>query len=117
MEVYNLSMEIAENVWKDVIKWNYFERDSMGKQLVRAVDSIGANIAEGFGRFHFQENKHFCYYARGSLFETKTWLQKSLNRNLITEEVFAKLNDKINLIHVKLNAYIKSIGRNYTSKK
>ncbi len=117
MEVYNLSMEIAENVWKDVIKWNYFERDSMGKQLVRAVDSIGANIAEGFGRFHFQENKHFCYYARGSLFETKVWLQKALTRKLITEEVFTELNNKIKLLHVKLNAYIKSIGKDYTNSK
>lgn len=72
LNVYNLSMELGEIIWGIVEKWNYFEKDTIGKQLVRAADSIAANIAEGYGRYHFKENKQFCFYSRGSLFETKT---------------------------------------------
>ncbi len=62
MDVYKLSMEIGKKVWSIVDKWNYFERDTIGKQLVRAVDSIAANLSEGFGRYHFKEKKNFSYY-------------------------------------------------------
>ncbi len=77
LKVYQLSMNIAEDVWHIVIGWNYFEKDTVGKQLVRAVDSIAANLSEGFGRYHYKEAKHFSYYSRGSLYETKTWLTKA----------------------------------------
>jgi len=46
--------------------------------LIKAVDSVAANISEGFGRYHYKEAKHFSYYSRGSLYETKTWLTKVL---------------------------------------
>lgn len=59
MRTYQLALELAEKVWEIVIKWNYFERDTVGKQLVRAADSIAANISEGYGRFHYKENKQF----------------------------------------------------------
>jgi len=58
LQVYQLSMEIGEKVWKIVSQWKYFERDSLGKQLVRSADSVAANISEGFGRFHYTENRH-----------------------------------------------------------
>jgi len=88
LKVYQLAMEVGDSNWKIVSKWNYFERDTIGKQLVRAADSIAANISEGFGRYHFKENRYFCFVARGSLFETKTWLEKAVKRNLITLEEF-----------------------------
>ena len=112
LQVYQLSMEISESIWNIVIKWGYFEKDSMGKQLVRSADSMAANLSEGFGRFHYKENKHFCYYSRGSLFETKTWLQKSFNRNLIEKDIYKKLKSELETIGVKLNNYINSIGKN-----
>ncbi|WP_367119197.1 four helix bundle protein [uncultured Mucilaginibacter sp.] len=52
-------------MWFIVLGWEYFSKDTLGKQLVRSADSIGANIAEGFGRYHFKENKNFCYFSRG----------------------------------------------------
>ena len=73
LQVYQLSMEIGEKVWQIVIKWDYFAKDSVGKQLVKAIDSVAANLSEGFGRYFYKENKQFCYYSRGSLFESKTW--------------------------------------------
>ena len=58
-KVYNLSMAVAEEVWILVAKWNYFEKDTIGKQLVRAADSVAANLSEGLGRYHFKEAKNF----------------------------------------------------------
>jgi len=79
--------------------------------LVRAIDSIAANLSEGYGRYHFKEAKHFSYYSRGSLFESKTWLTKAKNRNLLDEEKFNEMMSTIDDISVKLNNYIKSIGK------
>lgn len=88
-----------------------FEKFSIGTQFVKAADSISANISEGYGRFFYNENKQFCYYSRGSLLETKTWLTKSFKRKLITENTYKKIIEKLEQNHIKLNAYIKSIKR------
>ena len=106
LQVYKLSMEIGEKVWDVVIKWNNFEKDTVGKQLVRAIDSVAANLSEGFGRYHFREKTHFSYYSRGSLFESKTWLTKANNRKLIDNEKFKYLISEIDKIGIKLNNYI-----------
>jgi four helix bundle protein len=79
--------------------------------MARSADSISANIAEGFGRFHYKENKNFCYFSRGSVIETKGWLKKAKTRNLITSDRFEDLFQKLETIHIKLNAYIKFIGK------
>jgi len=113
LNVYKLSMEISEKVWDIVIKWDYFAKDTMGKQLIRAIDSVAANLSEGFGRYHYKEVKNFCYYSRGSLYESKTWLTKAFNRKLIQEEDFNYFNKEINKIGVKLNNYINSIGKKH----
>jgi four helix bundle protein len=109
-KVYNLSMAVAEEVWTLVTKWNYFEKDTIGKQLVRAADSIAANLSEGLGRYHFKDAKNFSYYSRGSLFETKTWLAKAFNRKLLPEDHYKKLLEELNIIGKMLNSYINSIG-------
>ena len=111
LQIYQLSMDLGEKVWQVVNKWNYFSKDTVGKQLVRAADSVSANLSEGFGRFHFKENKQFCYYSRGSLYETKTWLQKAHNRGLITNEYHSALQNEIQTIAIKLNRYINTIGK------
>lgn len=110
LKVYQLAMKVADAIWITVSKWNYFERDTMGKQLVRASDSIAANISEGFGRYHFKENRYFNFVARGSLFETKTWLEKALKRDLISLEEFVKLKIEMNELGKLLNGNIKKIG-------
>ncbi len=110
LRVYNQAMDLGEEVWTIVIKWGYFEKDTVGKQLVRSTDSVGANLSEGFGRYHYNETKHFGYYSRGSLYETKTWLTKAHRRGLIKDEKFDSLISGVNSIGKMLNAYIKSIG-------
>lgn len=117
LNVYNLSMELGERIWEVVNHWDYFLKDTIGKQLIRVVDSVAANISEGFGRYHFNEAKHFGYYARGSLYETKTWLTKAYNRKLISEDVFNEFINDINNLDVKLNNYIKSIGKQESLKR
>jgi four helix bundle protein len=53
LEIYRVPMEIAEEIWLIVIKWDYFCKKTVGDQLVRSVDSIAANVAEGYGRYHY----------------------------------------------------------------
>src|ERR1700749_1727923 len=89
LEVYNLAESFSDEIWFNVLEWDFFPRDTLGKQLVRSADSIGANIAEGFGRFHFKENKNFCYFSRGSLIETKGWITKAKTRKLISDIQYA----------------------------
>lgn len=110
LEVYQLAESFGDEVWFLVHEWEYFAKDTLGKQLVRSADSISANIAEGYGRYHYKENKNFCYFSRGSIIETKGWLKKSKNRQLLSEEKFDLLYEKLQTIHIKLNAYIKFIG-------
>ncbi len=111
LDVYQLSMEFGENIWDIAINWSFLAQDTIGKQMIRSSDSIAANIAEGYGRFHYKENKQFCYYSRGSVLETKTWLRKANSRKLITEDQHSLFITKLETIHIKLNAYIKSIGK------
>lgn len=110
LRIYNMAMEVGEDVWKLVEGWNYFQKDTIGKQLVKAADSIAANISEGFGRYHFKDSNNFNYYSRGSLFETKTWLTKSHNRKLIDTNTYKVLTDKIELLGKMLNSYINASG-------
>ena len=111
LDVYQLAMEFAEGIWDIAINWSFLAQDTVGKQIIRSADSIAANIAEGYGRFHYKENKQFCYYSRGSVLETKTWLRKANSRKLITEDQHSQFLSKLETIHIKLNAYIKSIGK------
>ena len=110
LDVYNMALSIGEDVWKAVAPWSYFDKDTVGKQLIRSADSFAANIAEGYGRFHYKENRLFCYYSRGSMMETRTWLSKARARNLISDKMYAELSARLDNLHLKLNAYIKSIG-------
>ena len=61
LQIYKLSMEMADIIRTSVLSWGYFHKDTIGKQLVKSADSIAANLSEGFGRFHYKENKQFCY--------------------------------------------------------
>ena len=111
LDVYNLSIEMADEIWNIVITRNFLAQDTIGKQIIRSSDSIAANIAEGYGRYFFKENRQFCFYSRGSILETKTWIKKAKNRNLITEVQYNQLFTKLETIHFKLNAYMKLIGK------
>ena len=100
---------VADDLWKLVSPWDKFAKDVVGKQLTRAADSIGANIAESYGRFHFGDKINFLYYARGSLFETKYWLNRCLARNLISENQLEAYANTLTRIGRQLNAFTKNL--------
>jgi four helix bundle protein len=111
LRVFRLAEDLADYVWDVVGAWKIFARDTVGKQLVRAADSIGANIAEGVGRGSYQDNRRFTRIARGSLNETKYWLRRAYRRKLMTGEQVAAIRTLLDELSPKLNAYLKSIGR------
>ena len=116
LEVYKLAFTLTQLVWDIISNWGNFEKRSMGEQLIKASDSIGANLAEGFGRFHYKDNQKFCYYARGSLEETKHWLRIAIKRRLVANEQLSQITPLLEELSPKLNAYIKSIGKKTDSE-
>jgi four helix bundle protein len=117
LEVYKLAEVFGDEIWFLVMEWDFFAKDTLGKQIARSADSISANIAEGYGRYYYKENKNFCYFSRGSIIETKGWLKKAKNRKLIDETQFDTLFEKLQAIHLKLNAYLKFIGKSNKTDK
>ncbi|WP_340113876.1 four helix bundle protein [Maribellus mangrovi] len=111
LEIYQLSMEVGDEVWETVREWDNLAKYSMGVQVIKSADSIAANISEGYGRFHFKDRKNFMFYARGSHSETKTWLIKARNRNIISEEFFNAEIVKLDKLGVKMNNYIKILDK------
>jgi four helix bundle protein len=117
LRVYNLAEEIADIIWEIVAKWDYFAKDTIGKQLVNSADSIGANIAEGYGRGSHADNRRFAKISRGSLFEVKHWLRRAYKRNLLSEKQITNLQELVNELTPKLSAYINSISKKLGNKK
>jgi four helix bundle protein len=116
LRVYKLAEEIADLIWDIVSKWDYFAKDTIGKQLVNSADSIGANIAEGYGRGSHADNRRFVKISRGSLFEVKHWLRRAYKRNLLTEEEISNLQELVKELTPKLSAYINSISKKMENK-
>ena len=116
LRVYNLAEELADAAWAIVHSWNNFARDTVGKQLVRAADSVGANIAEGCGRQSPNDNRRFIRIARGSLLETQHWLRRAFQRKLLKPAQVAKLQTIVESLAPSLNAYLGSIGRSENTK-
>ena len=111
-----MSESLADEIWAICLGWNNFAKDTVGKQMVRSADSIGANIAEGEGRGSFQDNRRFIKIARGSLQETQHWLRRAYKRNLLTKDQIEKLKPLIDKLAPTLNAYLTSIGKNAETK-
>ena len=86
LRVLKSAEDIADSVWKVIVQWDEFAKDVVGKQLATSVDSVGANIAESYGRFNFGEKLQFLYYSRGSIFETKYWLNRTRIRGLMNSD-------------------------------
>jgi len=109
LRVYQLSERLADTVWEIVRSWDGLARDTVGKQLVRAADSIGANIAEGTGRGSHQDNRRFVRISRGSLYETQHWLRRAFRRHLLNEQQTNELKEIVGELAPTLNAYLTSI--------
>jgi len=106
LEIYQISLRLSDEIWDIVIKWGYFEKRGLGVQLTDAADSISSNISEGYGRMFPKDNRRFCIIARGSLYETTTWLYKAHNRKLIDDTIYNHFSEECNNLKVKLWNYI-----------
>lgn len=107
LKVLKAAEDVADDLWNQIIGWASFEKGTVGKQLAWAADSVGANIAESYGRFHFGEKLQFLYYARGSLFETKYWLNRTAVRKLIPEMQVNKYSNDLSHLARQLNSFAK----------
>ena len=105
LQVLKAAEAIADPIWKRVVEWNDFAKDVVGKQIARAADSVGANIAESFGRYNFGEKLQFLYYSRGSLFETKFWLNRAKERGLMNSSEIQEYTNGLTALARQLNAF------------
>ena len=106
LDVYKLSEELADLVWDDFDNWDKKVQNTIGYQIIRASDSIAANIAEGYGRFTPPDRKRFYLFARGSFEETKAWLRKLIRRKVVDKSKSEKYQIIIEKLGPKLNAFI-----------
>jgi four helix bundle protein len=110
LEVYKLAESLANEIWYIVKEWDEFPKNTIGQQIVRSADSVCANIAEGRGRYNYQDNRRFVKIARGSLYETISFLRLAYVRKLLKSEEEDKLKKILDELSPKLNAYLNSLG-------
>jgi four helix bundle protein len=106
LDVYKLGEELSDMIWDDYDQWPEKAQRTIGLQVIRSADSISANLAEGYGRFTAPDRKKFYRYSRGSFEETKTWLRKSIRRQLMEKERITQYEEVIKELGPKLNAFI-----------
>lgn len=111
---YKIALNLSNYVWDIVILWNYFEKDTLGKQWVRAIDSISANIAEGFGRYTKKDKINFYRYSFGSLKESMDWAQKAKIRKIVTAQQYEYIMNELAKLPRELNYLIKFTNEKLT---
>ena len=107
VQPYISSSSLSDLIWDTVSLWNTFEKQTLGIQLVRCVDSIPANIAEGFGRYHKKDKQKFFYNARGSVYEAQFWIEKAKRRSLIDEKEYTIMKKILDNLPKEINWLIK----------
>jgi len=111
---YKVAFALSNYVWNIIIDWNYFAKDTVGKQFVRAVDSISANIAEGFGRYNKKDKIKFYRYSFSSIKESLDWNQKSKIRKLLTQGQYNYILEKLQKLPKEINHLIKFTNEKLT---
>lgn len=106
LDVYRLAEELSDKIWYAFDEWPTKAKNTIGYQIIRASDSIAANLAEGYGRFTPADRRKFYRYSRGSFEETKAWLRKAIRRNIIKKSETDQYTVLINELGPKLNAFI-----------
>ena len=103
LRVYQFAVALSDEIYESVGHWPLLARTSMGSQLIRSADSVGANIAEAVGRWSEADKRRLLLVARGSLYETERWMVRAGARGLLphgsakrTEEIARLLNGMIN---------------------
>jgi four helix bundle protein len=117
LEVYQLSRKLSSIAWGIFCRMNFEDKKHIGDQFLRAVDSIGANVAEGYGRYHYLDKVRFYYNSRGSHYEAFThWLELMYERQKISEAEFASIGETALILRIKLNNFITATSKNARKK-
>lgn len=109
LRVLQTAEKFSDEVWRIVGAWEPFARDVVGKQITRATDSIGANIAEAYGRFHYGEKINLLYYARGSVYETKYWLNRCRIRHLMNDSTSQEMIQRLVEVTRQINSFVANL--------
>jgi four helix bundle protein len=115
LRVYKMAEELSDLIWHIVLRWQPIASSTVGGQIIRSADSIGANIAEGYGRGTYADNRRFVRMSRGSLYETRHWLRRAFTRKLLTQKHISQIKPLIDSLGPQLNAFLRSIGANSKS--
>jgi four helix bundle protein len=111
-DAYQSSFDLSNFVWNIISRWDSFEKNTLGKQYVRAIDSISANIAEGYGRFSKKDKIRFYYYSLASVLECKDWNNKCYQRSLIKKADYEYIQTRLDQLPKDINQLIQ-----YTNQK
>ncbi len=106
IDCYKRALNLSNYVWDIVIKWDWFTKRSIGTQFVNAVDSISANIAEGFGRYGKKDKVNFYRYSSGSIKESLDWNQKAKIRKLLSKEQYEFILNELQTLPKEINQLI-----------
>lgn len=106
IEAYKIAFNLSNYIWEIVITWDIFAKKTIGEQYVDAVDSISANIAEGFGRYSKKDKIRFYRISFGSVFESLDWNQKSIVRNLLTKDHYNYIFNELQKLPKSINSLI-----------
>lgn len=109
---YKMATTLSDLIYSTVTKWPWFDKQTTGTQLVRAADSIAANIAEGFGRYHKKDKIKFYYNARGSTFEVAHWIQTAIKRKLIRSDTHGRFLSLLQALPKEINTLIALTNKN-----
>lgn len=104
---YKIAFQLSNYVWVVVLKWDYFAKDTVGKQYTCAIDSISATIAEGFGRFTKKDKVNFYRYSFGSLKESFDWTEKARIRKLLSDEEYQHIFSELQKLPMEIHSLIK----------
>jgi four helix bundle protein len=111
LRVYQVAEQLADDIWNMVALWPKLAQESVGLEIIRAADNIGASIAAGFGRGTYADNSRFARIARGSHMEVKHCLRRAHTRGIITTAQFERLHPLMRQLPISLNAYLKAIAK------
>jgi four helix bundle protein len=115
LEVYQLARELSKIGWEIYNALDWKIKKINGDQFIEAVDSVGANIAEGYGRFHYLDKIKFFYNSRASLNECNDhWLELLNERKKVEKEKYMKFKEIAEKLSIKLNNFISSTYKSKT---
>lgn len=109
LETYQLARQLSRTAWLVYLKLDWQQKKIIGDQYITATDSVGANIAEGYGRYHYLDKTKFYYNARASLIESLHWFKLLVERKIMTDKEIAEEYKKVYpMLSLKLNSLIKT---------